>query len=365
MSDWKDWMLSAQTADVPAFYSAIGVDVPASGAANVPVRCFTNTGAHAHDDRNKSCSVSLLTGLWHCKTCGEGGNAFQAAVRRGWQEHAARDLAKRYGVWKETEPKPEGPRLPDRRELKRYRVAMLQYTALQQRLYAVKGWSSQAIRQLRLGWDGSRVVFPIMEGKGSCSKKDTIAGVVRYSPRPPEGERKSKADPGSRRLLFPAPERIPARWTVFLVEGEPDAVSVWSLGLPAVAVPGAGSWTRNAQERLRDRRCVVLTDCDAPGRELGERIKRDLGEKAVVVDIAPGREDGYDVGDMVVEAQGEPGGVGHLADLLRDVVRRPVPSNPPGLSLPAWGSVPGRLLEDLSDEEWLRVFPGSSWEDAA
>ena len=47
---------------------------------------------------------------------------------------------------------------------------------------------------------------------------------------------------GHRRSLFPAPETLAGEGPLFLVEGEPDAISAAELGIDAVAVPGVQGW---------------------------------------------------------------------------------------------------------------------------
>ena len=174
------------------------------------------------------------------------------------------------------------------------------------RLLEVKGWTPKAIVRCSLGWDGERVVFPIR------TNKLKRAGVVRYLPG---GKPKTLAVAGTKRLLFPAPEVVSRQHPVFLVEGEPDAVSVWSCGHQAVAVPGTGSWRPEWGVRFAGKRVVVLTDCDRQGRELAGRIAEVI-PKARVVDLAPERSDGYDVGDMLVEAMGFGNGHAEMRSLL-------------------------------------------------
>jgi DNA primase len=111
---------------------------------------------------------------------------------------------------------------------------------------------------------------------------------------------------GTTRQLFPAPEIIDRKVPLFIVEGEADAVSLWSMGFRAVAVPGANGWRPEWAARLwKFKRVIVLCDCDRPGRQLAER----LGEmpNTRVVDLEPGCDTGYDVGDMIREAAAEGG----------------------------------------------------------
>ncbi len=304
-----EWLAGAVGPNVRDFYMEIGVLLPDRGGEETPVRCFANPQTHSHDDRTPSCSVNLLTGLWHCQGCGEAGNPYQAALACGYPEKRARDLARKFGLFLELKrEKTETPSLPGERQLKAWRRAMRENESVLRRLGAVKGWSPYGIVRLGLGWDGERVVFPIRD------KRLKICGIVRYLPG---GSPKSLAVPGSKRDLFPAPELIHRRHPLFVVEGEPDVVAVWSLGLKAIGVPGAGSWRPEWAQRLQGRRVIVLADCDPQGRLLAERVA--AAANAKLVDVEPGRTDGFDIGSMVHEAASE-GGIWQVRRILEALV---------------------------------------------
>ena len=252
--------------------------------------------------------MSLITGLWHCQGCGEKGNAYQAALRLGRPEPQARELARRFGLFIERER--EKSKLPGERQYRKWREQMRDSPSVLRRLQEVKGWEPRAVARLGLGWDGDRIVFVVRD------KNLRPVGVVRYLPG---GDPKSLALPGSKRGLFPAPELISRQHPLFVVEGEGDAVAVWSLGLKAVGVPGAGSWRPEWAERLCGRRVIVLCDCDPQGRGLAERVARDV-PKARIVDLDPARSDGFDVGEMVREAYHE-GGIWQVRVMLEGIAR--------------------------------------------
>ena len=50
------------SADLRGFYLALGVELPGWAAREAPAGCFANPGAHAHGDRDPSCSVNLESG---------------------------------------------------------------------------------------------------------------------------------------------------------------------------------------------------------------------------------------------------------------------------------------------------------------
>lgn len=165
---------------------------------------------------------------------------------------------------------------------------------LRARLQQRKGWTDRALNACRIGWDTTRLTFPVYEPSGRV-----VVGLVRYLPG---GEPKSYAV--GPRELWPAPESLPDG-PVWLVEGEPDRVSAVELGLNAVAVPGVGTWKSTWAERFRGRRVTVCMDCDDVGRAAAiSRVQTLLraGVLAVRVDLFPGRDDGYDIGDALAAA---------------------------------------------------------------
>lgn len=310
LSAEQEWLLGSVGGGVVEFFAEIGIDLKAPpGALEAPVSCFANPAAHNRDDRKPSCSVNLTSGVWHCKACGEKGNPYRAAQLMGRSDRDAANLARRHGLFLSLEPdQVQKPKLPGERKLKEWRIRLRESPLILARLQELKGWSPWAIARLGLGWDGERVTFPIRDGRHK------IVGVVRYLPG---GDPKTLALPGSRRDLFPPPEKIRKQHPLFVVEGEADAVAMASLGLRATAVPGSGSWKREWALRLAGRRVVVLADCDVQGRGLAARIQADVPH-ARVVDLWPAASDGEDIGDWVREMA--PHGLPYLKRALEGLV---------------------------------------------
>src|SRR5437016_3504765 len=68
------------------------------GCAGDAGGCFADPGAHAHGDRDPSCSVNLESGAWHCWGCGAAGGAYDAALARGRSRREAIDLMIAHGL---------------------------------------------------------------------------------------------------------------------------------------------------------------------------------------------------------------------------------------------------------------------------
>ena len=177
------------------------------------------------------------------------------------------------------------------------------------RLEELRGWKPDVVRSLGLGLDGSRVVFPIRDATGH------LVGICRYQPNPARrGSRPKLVAEGSREL-FPAPETVDAS-TVWLVEGEPDAVACRSVGFPAVAVPGVAKWEDGWARRFGEfERVVICFDCDEQGRTAADQRMAEIGSvtRATTVDLDPGRDDGHDIGEVLLTL-GE-GAAAHLTSL--------------------------------------------------
>lgn len=108
---------------------------------------------------------------------------------------------------------------------------------------------------------------------------------------------------GSRRSLLPHPA-AEASEQVLLVEGEPDMIAARSQGLPAIAVPGVDGWRAEWVQLFVGREVTIITDADRQGRKLASAIASDLAgtAEATVLDLAPERNDGYDLTDWLLEA---------------------------------------------------------------
>jgi AAA domain len=172
------------------------------------------------------------------------------------------------------------------------------------RLGELRGWTPEAIVKFGVGYDGERITIPVTDCAGQ------LTGVGRYQPNPAtrNSDRKMLQIGGSERDLFPRPETIDGPEIVWLVEGESDAIALWSLDMPAVGYPGVGKWVSSWPARFAGRRVIVCADCDGKGREAGAQWVRELESHAAEVwslDLDKGRDDGFDVGDLILDWRAE------------------------------------------------------------
>lgn len=145
-------------------------------------------------------------------------------------------------------------------------------------LLVERGLNLEAVEHFRLGFTGTtaavgdprlRISIPYL----------TWAGVVQIRFRSmeanPEGFKYLGTEGAPTRLFNTQALREPHP-TVYLTEGELDAISLWMCGLPAVAVPGVKGWKQDYWRVFRYRRVILLGDGDDPGKKFCAEVSKDL-----------------------------------------------------------------------------------------
>jgi hypothetical protein len=321
------------TADIRGFYKALGIELPGWSERDAPANCFASPESHAHGDRNPSTSVSLINGAWCCHGCGARGGAYDAALAIGHTPRSAIELMIAHGLI-EPRSEPQTARAlravptptrtaapqPARRPLavtdadvNRWQTALAHRTATLSRLAIERGWRYGALCELEIGVDsGGRLTIPIRDGD------ENLRGVLRYQPWHTHGP-KMLAVRGTRLGLIPHPAREGSR-ELMVVEGPGDMLAARSQGMAAIAVPGTQAWRAEWARLLSGRRVTVIMDCDRPGREAARRIERDLASvsEVSVLDLDPGRDDGYDLTDALLDQAHTAAGPAPLAWLQRE-----------------------------------------------
>lgn len=191
-------------------------------------------------------------------------------------------------------------------------------TALLERLRLSRGWAATALRLLEVGSTGKPrhpLTLPVWD------KQNQLHDVLRYDPFLKQG-RKVLAGERRSRQPWPAPERVrPNGRPLFIVEGEGTAISLASIGVNAVGLPGSVSrpngdpmspsrfsgpgWHTSWAQRFRGHvRIVLMNDCDESGRSLMNAVRFDLervGFNVCTLDLRAQKK-GFDVGDFLAPA---------------------------------------------------------------
>jgi DNA primase len=165
-----------------------------------------------------------------------------------------------------------------------------------------RGITSEALDYFRIGivrnpFPGhemyvGRLAFPYITPSGIVS--------IRFRTLGPPGERsKFLSITGDDTRLYNTTALTLGTKEIYICEGETDTIAAHQCGLPAVGIPGAKTWVKNARVFGRvfaNRTVFVLADNDdsGEGQELAQDIYRTLGGSTAVL-----MPKGYDVSKLV------------------------------------------------------------------
>ncbi len=242
------------------------------------------------------------------------------------------------------------------------------------RIFSARLWTPRAIGRLGLRYDAASGVvgIPVRDASG-----DEL-GRISYLPFAEQrNDRPKMQQPaGVPRQLFPPPETISNDASkVVITEGEPDAVAAIAAGFHAVAIPGTQGWKEDEHPaRFTGRRwtAYMVLDCDQGGRAAAAKVAVSLIQAGVncrVVDLDPGRDDGYDLTDFLRERGREalqgrldaaepyvPPGLADLLDELADYIRHYVVLRVEQAETVALWIAHAEVIEAFDTTPYLYVF---------
>lgn len=198
-------------------------------------------------------------------------------------------------------------------------------------LTEVRGISLEVIERHLIGWTEEpwrRFLFPITEHVAWCDTPIPVGCLYRSMEPGPDGRPpKVRNWAGQPSWLYPGE---PSTEWVLLAEGELDALAALSRSIPAVSgTTGAGNWSSDWTAPFGGRRVAIVYDADEAGRSGAEMVAAELSAVArsvTVVDLAPERDDGYDLTDWFRD--------GRTTDELKSLIhaaKRRKPQHGPGL----------------------------------
>lgn len=165
-----------------------------------------------------------------------------------------------------------------------------------------RGISEETARRFRLGYDpaDNRLVIPYLTPVGAWSVKRRC--IAEHNCKD-EGHGKYVYDSGAEVHLYNAQTLLEAEFVV-VTEGELDAVTCEQAGIPAVAYPGASTWSKMRHWRWcfdSAQEVVVIADGDDPGVKAAGEVASSLRD-AVAADVRTVKMPaGFDANRFVVE----------------------------------------------------------------
>lgn len=112
----------------------------------------------------------------------------------------------------------------------------------------------------------------------------TITGVVDIRFRSIDGaDPKYMGLPGAKTHLYNVSSVLVSDTKIAVTEGEIDTLSLATMGIHAVGVPGASNWKPHYSRILQDfEEVVVFADGDQAGRDFSKRLARDLDNVTII-----------------------------------------------------------------------------------
>lgn len=272
-----------------------------------------------HQDRKPSLKVHQWKQWWWCYACNMGGDVIEWVKKRdGTDFSAAIQTLERGATGIPIYRKPV--------EREPYKPTFIPHTIIQQfqqhvhhilpYLMGERFWSKEVIRSCSVGYDpvSQRVTIPI---KSPLSPE--WEDIRMYDPWHRQSQKMIAYKKGVRNLPYIV-QQDPLFDHMFLVEGEPDALALASLGFNvSTNTCGSGAsaniW-RDWNGLIRSTNVFILFDNDEAGRLATEKLSG-VFPRATVISLP---EKGYDITDTIKD-YGTPRTTEFLYDHIRKVGR--------------------------------------------
>jgi hypothetical protein len=167
--------------------------------------------------------------------------------------------------------------------------------------------SDEVVDDRLIGWDEkrNRYLLPIFDTAtqyATDADNIDVQGCLWFPGEPfPDGTRKMCNWKGWPATVYPNFLEASRDDVVLLCEGEWDALCAASNDIVAISgTTGARHWNPAWNHHFEDAWVVVAYDCDEPGRKGAAQVAQSLeasGIVTAVLDLAPDRNDGYDITD--------------------------------------------------------------------
>lgn len=218
-----------------------------------------------HNDTVPSCAVNLDSQQFLCHACEAKGDLIDFLAGQGAVSRAA--------VIRHVEMLGSGgqrAKVIAGSLVTQYHRALVNNKNMLEWLSSKKGVSMKSVLEEQLGWDGYRVIIPIL------NTAEEIVNLRKHSPDPSQAAKKVINVRGhGKRMLYPIKALKEKR--VVLTEGELKTLMLRERGFNALTgTGGAGTWASEWNEEFKDKEVVIIYDIDKKGIVSAHRVARQL-----------------------------------------------------------------------------------------
>jgi hypothetical protein len=242
-----------KSANYETIYTELGVDVRAIKGSEMSCIC------PFHNDTKPSMNINTETGLWNCLVGCGGGNVLTFIGRK--YEVSMKDAG---SILKAIV-------YPINESIQQLSYTLRQNKSAMTFLTEKRGLSVEVIDKYKLGYNGDRITIPAYLGDRLVNIKYYKSGAqLKFYSHFEDLQDNKKITYGDARL-YPF-EQI-HNSTIYLFEGEMDALLAISLGLPAITNSnGAGTWMPEWTHYLRGKVVNICYDNDKPGQDGAAKV---------------------------------------------------------------------------------------------
>lgn len=267
-------------------FADFGIIIPSGRHGNIKLRC-PQCSEQRHDKRDKSLSVNLDKGLWHCHYCGWSGSLSSPDpddedAKRRWMEQQP---------WYR-KPRPKSYAKPAPATFSPFSDALKAYMRK-------RGISERTMIEMRVS-EGREMIYS--QGREyNCVKFNYYLDGELVNVKSRTGDKHFQLVRGARSIPYNI-DSVLGKPVCVICEGEMDALSFHEVGWKSVvSVPNGAnanlSWLDDFMESHFDdkEKVYVAADSDAKGQILRDELLRRFGpERCLIVTYGDGCKDAND-----------------------------------------------------------------------
>lgn len=269
-----------------------------------------------HQDKIASLSINLSKGSFRCFGCGARGDIFDFYMKKYGVDfpQALKDLAAVAGV----EEVSNNPSFSIDNAADKFHSNLKKDQLLKRELIDKRAWANDVMDKYKIGYDYGSKTFTIP----IYSKNGGVFNIKKYKLFRQSSEPKMFWHRrGSGEVLLYPFNSLKSE-TIYITEGEPDALCLLSKGFPAITgTAGAETWKESWNSYFQHKNVVILYDNDEAGRSGAAKVAQGLfliAKSIKVIQWPSFMLSGEDITDFFVKYKKTP------EDLLKIIEEAPV-----------------------------------------
>lgn len=244
-----------------------------------------------HNDTHQSFSINVNTGLYKCFGCDNHGNLYDLISKLlNIEKEATRVLVE------DIECKTINDSIQQEYD------ANLVVSKTGQEFLKNRGITEQTWETYGLGWNAGRITIPIKNALGKTINIRMHAADKNI--RTTEAKVISYGNGYGRNRIFPISTFLNNPDTVYISEGELDAILMNQYGLPTVTgTAGALGWKSQWSGFFDGKNVIIIYDCDDAGRKGAVKTASTItnAKSIKIIDLQLVKEEGKDITDFLMK----------------------------------------------------------------